>query len=113
MVANLILLYSLKTYLSFKTWKQLCKKTWAILFIYFFQASIKVPIVLDILDTCPFFSIIFFVLFLFFMNNFLSRPVFQRRPSTRYMCAQKVDTYNNRIKISKQCLYKAGNENNV
>ena len=35
MVANLILLYSLKTYLSFKTWKQLCKKTWAILFIFF------------------------------------------------------------------------------
>ena len=33
MVANLILLCSLKTSLSFVTWKQLCKKTWAILFI--------------------------------------------------------------------------------
>jgi hypothetical protein len=38
-----------------------------------------------------------------------SRPVFQRKPSTRYMCAQKVHTYNNRIEISKQYLYKAGN----
>ena len=43
MVANLILLCSLKTYLSFKTWKQFCKRTWAILFIsffYFFQEGI-------------------------------------------------------------------------
>ena len=34
MVANLILLCSLKTYLSFETWKQLCKKTWAIVFAW-------------------------------------------------------------------------------
>ena len=33
MVANLILLCSLKTYLALKTWKQLCKKIWDILFI--------------------------------------------------------------------------------
>jgi hypothetical protein len=36
----------------------------------------------------------------------LSRPVFQRRPSTYYMCAQEIHTYN-RIETSKQCLYKA------
>jgi pentatricopeptide repeat protein len=42
-------------------------------------------------------------------NVCMSRPVFQRRPNTRYMCAQEVHTYNNRIEISKQCLYKAGN----
>ena len=35
MVAILILLCSLKTYLLFETWKQFCKKTWAILFISF------------------------------------------------------------------------------
>ena len=35
MVANLILLCSLKTYLSFGTQKILCKKTGAILFIFF------------------------------------------------------------------------------
>jgi hypothetical protein len=33
MVANLILPCSLKTSLSFETWNQLCKKTWATLFI--------------------------------------------------------------------------------
>ena len=36
MVANLILLCSLKTYLSFEIWKYFYKKTWAILFISFF-----------------------------------------------------------------------------
>ena len=62
MVANLILLCSLKTYLSFETWKQLCKKTWDILFISsFFQAGIGVLIVLYISNTCPFFSTLFFL----------------------------------------------------
>jgi hypothetical protein len=41
------------------------------------------------------------------LKKFMSCPVFPRRPSTRYMCAQKVYTYNNIIEISKQCLYKA------
>jgi len=36
MVANLILLCSLKTYLSFKTWKYFCKRIGAILFISLF-----------------------------------------------------------------------------
>ena len=64
------LLCSWKAYLSFKTWKQFCKRTWAILFIsffYFFQEGIWVPIVFNILDTCPFF-------FSFFMNNFCIAP---------------------------------------
>ena len=39
MVANLILLCSLKTYLSFETWKQFCKRTRAILFISFFSGG--------------------------------------------------------------------------
>ena len=47
-VATLILLCSLKTYLSFETWKQLCKKTWAILFIFsslfFFGRASKYPL---------------------------------------------------------------------
>jgi hypothetical protein len=34
-------------------------------------------------------------------------PGFPKRPSTCYMCAQEVHTYNNRIEILKQCLYKA------
>jgi hypothetical protein len=39
----------------------------------------------------------------------MSCSIFQRRPRTHYMCAQEVHTYNNRIEISKQCLYKAEN----
>jgi hypothetical protein len=30
-----------------------------------------------------------------------SHPIFQRRPSTHYLCAQEVHTYNNRIETSK------------
>ena len=68
MVANLILLCSLKTYLSFETWKQLCKKTEAILFIFFFffPGGHLSTHCFSNSDTCPFFS----YLFLFFMNNF-------------------------------------------
>jgi hypothetical protein len=70
MVANLILLCFLEIYLSFETWEQLCKKICDILFIsfFFFQVGIWVSIVLDILDTCPFYLNFFF--FFSFMNNF-------------------------------------------
>ena len=72
MVANLILLCSLK-YISLD-WhlKNFCKKTWAILFIFlsFFQAGIRVPIVFNISDTCPFFQ----YFSLSFMNNSLHSP---------------------------------------
>ena len=69
MVANLILLCFLKTYLSFETWKQLCKKTWAILFIssFFSQAS-----------EYPLFyisrTLVHFFFLSFFMNNFCIAP---------------------------------------
>ena len=68
MVANLILLCSLKTYLSFESWKQLCKKIGAILFIFFFffSGGHLSTHCFSNSDTCPFFS----YLFLFFMNNF-------------------------------------------
>ena len=69
MVANLILLCSLKTYLSFETWKHFCKRTRAILFIsLFFRRASEYPLFLDISDTCRFFPILFFLSF--FMNNF-------------------------------------------
>jgi hypothetical protein len=41
------------------------------------------------------------------VDALVSRPIFQRRPSTHYMYAQEVHIYNNRIEISKPCLYKA------
>ena len=44
MVVNLILLCSLKTYLSFEIWKQFCKRTRAILFISFFRRASKYPL---------------------------------------------------------------------
>jgi hypothetical protein len=50
-----------------------------------------------------------YILFRIGKLPYMSCPVFQRRPSTHYMCAQEVHTYNNRIEISKQCLYKVGN----
>ena len=67
MVANLILLCSLKTYLSFKTWKQLYKKTWANLFIFssFFLGGHLSTHCFKYLGHL---SIFFFSLF--FMNNF-------------------------------------------
>jgi hypothetical protein len=40
MVANLILLCSLKTYLSFGTWKQLQENMGYLIHLYFFQAGI-------------------------------------------------------------------------
>jgi len=63
---KLILHCSLKTYLSFRL-GNICKKIWAILFLFFlssFQAGIKVPIVLIIQ------TLVHILSFLFFMNNF-------------------------------------------
>ena len=45
----------------------------------------------------------------FAMNSQAFRLIFKRRPSTRHMCAQEAHTYNNRIEVSKQCLYKVKN----
>jgi hypothetical protein len=65
-VANLILLCSLKTYLSFETWKQLCKKTWAILFISLFSSGeLQSTHCFKYLEHLSIFSSAFF-----FMNNF-------------------------------------------
>jgi hypothetical protein len=67
MVANLILLCSLKIYLFLKLGNNFARKH-GLSYSFFLQAGIGVPIVLDILDTCPFFQ---FFLFLFhFINNF-------------------------------------------
>jgi hypothetical protein len=65
MVTNLILLCSLKTSL-FQNLKTTLQENMGYLIHLFFQAGIRVPIVLDISDTYPFFSILSF-----FMNNFL------------------------------------------
>ena len=72
MVTNLILLCSLKTYLSFETWKQLCKKTWAILFISsFFRRASEYPLFYISQTLVHFFSTLFSLFFLLlFMNNF-------------------------------------------
>ena len=70
-VANLILLCSLKTYLCFKTWKQLYNRTWAILFISsFFQRASEYPLI-SISRT-----LVHFFLSFFFMNNFCIAPCF-------------------------------------
>jgi hypothetical protein len=57
MVANLILLYSLKTYPSFGTWKTTLHENMGYLIhpFFSFQAGIGVPIVLNISNTCLFF----------------------------------------------------------
>ena len=72
MVANLILLCSLKTYLSFKTWKQLCKKTWAILFISSCLGEHRSTYCFQYLGHLSIFSHLSFFLFIFFLfvNNF-------------------------------------------
>ena len=71
MVANLILLCSLKTYISFETYKQLCKRLWAILFISssFSRWASKYPL-FSICRTLVHFFISFF------MNNFCIAPCF-------------------------------------
>ena len=66
MVANLILLCSLKTYLSFETFKQLCKKTCAILFISSFLGGHQSTHCFQQLGHLS----IFFNTLSFFMNNF-------------------------------------------
>ena len=62
----------LKNISLFLKLRNICKRTEAILFISFFQAGIRVPIVLNISDT--FISIFshhhFFSFLSFFMNNF-------------------------------------------
>ena len=73
MVANLILLCSLKTYLSFKTWEQLCKKTWAVLFISSFLGGHRSTHCFQYLGHLSIFFN-FFSFFLFFMNNFCIAP---------------------------------------
>ena len=67
MVANLILLCSLKTYLSFETWKHFCKRTWAILFISlsFSGRHLNTHCFKYLKHFC-----VHFFLFSFFMNNF-------------------------------------------
>ena len=75
MVANLILLCSLKTYLSFKTWKYFCKRIGAILFIslffFFFSGGHLSTHCFKYLGHLSIFSQFFF---LFFMNNFCIAP---------------------------------------
>ena len=72
MVANLILLCSLKTYLSFQTWKHFCKRTGAILFIsLFFSGGYLSTHCFRYLGHLSIFSQLFFSFFSFlFMNNF-------------------------------------------
>ena len=78
MVANLILLCSLKHISLVWNLKNFYKKTWAILFIclFFFQTGIWVPIVFNISDTCPFFqySLFFFYFFILFYEWLLYSP---------------------------------------
>ena len=72
----LILLCSLKIYLSFKTRKLLLENRGYLIHLsfFFFQAGIWVPIVLNISDTCPFFLISFFIV-LFFNEKLLYSPM--------------------------------------
>jgi hypothetical protein len=61
MVANLILICSLKTYLSFENLKTFAKEQGlSYSFLFFFQTAIGVPIILNISDT---FVSIFFLIF--------------------------------------------------
>jgi hypothetical protein len=68
MVANPNSTFLLKTYLSFEIWTYLLENKGYLIHL-FFQASIYVPIVLNISNTCPFFLNSFFLLFSF-LNNF-------------------------------------------
>ena len=72
LVANLILLCSLKTYLSFQSWKHFCKRTGAILFIFFFflGGHLSTHYFQYISDTYPFFN----SFCPFFMNYFCIAP---------------------------------------
>ena len=70
MVANLILLCSLKTYLSFETWKQFCKRIGGYLNHLFFRRASKYPL-FQISQTLVYFLFLFFS---FFMNNFCIAP---------------------------------------
>ena len=67
-VASLILLCSLKTYLSFETWKHLLEsRGYLIHFILFLGGHLSTHC-FNILDTCQFFQFSFSFLS-FFMNN--------------------------------------------
>jgi hypothetical protein len=68
MVASLIILCPLKTYLSFGLWDNFARKHGLSYSSHFFQAGILVPIVL-IIQTLVYFFFLFFSFF-FFMNNF-------------------------------------------
>jgi hypothetical protein len=70
MVANLILLYSFKTYLSFKTWKQLCKKHVGYLIHLFFSLLSGGHLSTHCFRYFGHLSIFFQFFFSFFMNNF-------------------------------------------
>ena len=65
---NLILLCSVKTYLSSQTWKHFCKRTWAILFVFFFFSGGHLST--HCFQYLRHLSIFFNSFFLFFMNNF-------------------------------------------
>ena len=69
MVDNIILLCSLKTYLSFKTWKHLLEsRGYLIHLLSFFRRASKYPL-FYISRT-----LVYFNFFLFFMNNFCIAP---------------------------------------
>ena len=63
MVANLILLCFLKTYLSFETWKHLLENKGYLIHFFFFSGE-------HLSTHCFPYLGLFFSLFLFYMNNF-------------------------------------------
>ena len=74
-VDNLILLCSLKTYLSFKTWKYLQDNMGYLIHLFFFFSGRHLSThCFRYLRHLPIFSILFFSFFLFFMNNFCIAP---------------------------------------
>ena len=74
-VANLILLCSLKTCLSLETWKYFCERIRVILFISsFFSRASEYPLFSISRTLAHFSQFSFFHFFFFFMNNFCIAP---------------------------------------
>ena len=83
MVAILILLCSLQ-HISYLKLRNNCKKTWAILFIFFFSSGHLSTHCFNTSDTCPFF-LIHLSSSLFFMNNFcIAHASFLQQTFDRY-----------------------------
>jgi hypothetical protein len=76
MVANLILLCSLTTYLSFETWKQMLESRGYLIHLFFSDGHLSTHCFRYLGHLSIFFNFLFFLFFLslFFMNNFCITP---------------------------------------